>query len=130
MTAKSSAPYLCFGFMLSPAFVVAWAGAEDVPLELPVALVEVPDVVAVVKVLAVVVAFDLVPLAEPVLLELKVLTVEEVWIRTPPEVVLEVPDLVAEAEADFEAEPDALLPELEPQVPLDLMLCQLPVVSE
>jgi hypothetical protein len=126
MTAKSSAPYLVFGFKLSPALVVAWAGAEDVPLELPVALVEVPDVVAVVKVLALAVAFDAEPLAAPVVLEVKVLAVEEVWIRTPPEEVLEVPDLVAEAEA----EPDALLPELEPQVPLDLMLCQLPVKSE
>lgn len=102
---------MVFGFKLSPALVDARAGDDVVAAEL-VALAVVPDAVAVVNVLAVPVAPELELAAVPVLLEVKVLTVDEVWSKTAPEVVEDVP--VAEAEAEEEAELDALelLPEL------------------
>jgi len=108
-----------------------------VPLELLLALPAVADVVAVVKVLAAVVTLELEATEPPVLVEAKVLRVDEVSSRIPPEEVLETGllDLEAELEADAEAEELAaaalsLLPELAPQVPLDLMLWKLPLKSE
>lgn len=145
MTAQSKIPYLCFSFMLSPALVVSRAGDEDVPLELLLDSVEEPEDVPVVTValeaLETLEALEAVEAAEAaVLLEAKVLIVDEVSIRTPPEEVLLAAALAEElgAEAELETElaatelalPLALLPELAPQVPLDLMLCQSPVMSE
>jgi hypothetical protein len=100
-----------------------------VPVELLVDLVELPVVVAVANVLADVVAFALFALVAVVALEVKVLAVDDVWMRTFPEVlVLEPLEAVLEAveEAPDDTTPLELpLPEpalLVPQTPLDLML--------
>jgi hypothetical protein len=103
-----------------------------VPVELEVDLVELPVVVAVAKVLADVEAFALFALVAVVALEVKVLAVDDVWMRTFPEVleaVLEPLEAALEAveEAPDETTPleELPLPEpalLVPQTPLDLML--------
>lgn len=126
---------MCFGVKLSPAFEVAWAGADTVPLELLDVLELEPDAVGVVTVLRVPVAFEseplatAVPVAVLVAVDVNELADDEVWAKTPPEAEEEEEaeedaaelDLVPEAEAEAEA----LLPRLDSpsaQVPLELML--------
>jgi len=107
MTATSITPYLDF-LPPFPSLEVAWAGPADVVEEPePVGLVLLPVPVAVLIVVLVV----LLPAA--------------VWARIAPDVVL-----VVDPAEDVVADPDPDSEELPSQVPLLLMLCQSPVMSE